>query len=476
MGTFDERPRLALSAFLMNTSSHILGGLWRHPDAQQHRFYDPQIWIDLAKKLEAAKFDSLFFADVVGLYGDHEGGWASHVRKGLQIPTHDPLTLLAAIATHTKDIGLAATSSVIQTHPFQFARQMSTLDHISNGRVGWNIVTSVLANAHINFGASTLPAHDDRYGWAEEYVAASYKLWEGSWDDDALLADKDSGIYADPAKVHKINHRGDYYSIDGPHLALPSAQRTPFLFQAGSSPRGVKFAATHAEATFLFAPHTEYVRKKDAQLTEQLAAAGRKRSDIKVFAGLSFVVGSTEEEAKRLEAEYDEYLDLHAIIAHIGGGLGVDFGGLDLDTPIGEVKTEGAQGVLEAALASTPGRNPTLRDLAYYRAKQQQVVGTPERIADTLLEWQDAGTDGVNVINHILPGSYDNFIEGLLPELQDRGIAQREYAQGSLRQKLFGRGDYLPANHPAAQYRGAFDNLSAEATERSLEFARRSEG
>ena len=179
MGTFESRPRFLLSAFLMNTSSHILGGMWRHPEAQQHQFNELGLWVDLAKKLEEAKFDSLFFADVVGLYGDHEGGWASHVRKGLQVPSHDPLVLLSALAASTKDIGLAMTSSVIQAHPFQFARQISTLDHLSQGRVAWNIVTSVLENAHRNFGSQELVGHDDRYGWAEEYVDAAYKLWEG---------------------------------------------------------------------------------------------------------------------------------------------------------------------------------------------------------------------------------------------------------------------------------------------------------
>lgn len=466
MATFTQRPRLLLSAFLMNTSSHILGGMWRHPQAQQHRFNELGLWVDLAKKLEAAKFDALFFADVVGLYGNHEGGWASLARKGLQVPSHDPLVLLSALAASTKDIGLAMTSSVIQAHPFQFARQISTLDHLSEGRVAWNIVTSVLENAHRNFGGKQLVAHDDRYGWAEEYVDAAYKLWEGSWEDGALLADKESGIYADPTKVNKINHRGEYYSIDGPHLAIPSAQRTPFLFQAGSSPRGSQFAATHAEATFLFAPHAEYVAKKNAQLIANLSAAGRTREDIKVFAGLSFVVGSTEAEAKALEAEYDDYLDLHAIIAHIGGGIGVDLGGLDLDTPLGDIQTEGAQGVLEAARASVPGGNPTLRDLAYYRAKAQQIVGTPEQIVDELQRWQDAGIDGVNVMNHVLPGSYDNFIDGVLPELRRRGLAQDEYAPGTLRNKVFGRGNLLPEHHPAAKHRGAFAEHSAAASDR----------
>ncbi|GAA3672732.1 LLM class flavin-dependent oxidoreductase [Arthrobacter ginkgonis] len=466
MGTFDTRPRLLLSAFLMNTSSHILGGQWRHPEAQQHRFHELSLWTDLARQLEDAKFDAMFFADVVGLYGDHEGGWASLVRKGMQVPSHDPLVLLSALSATTRDIGLAMTSSIIQSEPYQLARQLSTLDHISGGRVAWNVVTSVLENSHRNFGAEGLTAHDDRYDWADEYMEAAYKLWEGSWEDGAVLADKQGGIFADPAKVNKIHHRGKRYSIEGPHLAIPSPQRTPFLFQAGSSTRGRSFAAANAEATFLFAPHTDYVRKQVGQLRALESEAGRSPGDVKVFAGLSFVIGSTEEEVRRKEAEYDEYLDPHAIIAHIGGGIGVDLGGLDLDTPLGELETEGARGVLEAAIAAVPGGKPTIGDLARYRAKAQQIAGTPEQIVDELERWQDAGMDGVNVMNQILPGSYTDFIDGVLPELRRRGLAQTEYAPGTLREKVFVRGPLLEASHPAARYRGAFTEHSAAATER----------
>jgi len=465
MGTHNTRPRLLLSAFLMNTPSHILGGQWRHPEAQQHRFHELSLWADLARQLEDAKFDNLFFADVVGLYGNHEGGWASHVRKGLQVPSHDPLVLLSALSATTRDIGLAMTSSVIQSEPYQLARQLSTLDHLSGGRVAWNVVTSVLENSHRNFGADGLTAHDDRYDWADEYMEAVYKLWEGSWEDGAVLADKENGVFADPSKVNKIHHRGARYSIEGPHLAIPSPQRTPFLFQAGSSTRGKAFAAANAEATFLFAPHTDYVRKQVGQIRALEAEAGRSPGDVKVFAGLSFVVGSTEEEARRKEAEYDEYLDPHAIIAHIGGGIGVDLGGLDLDTPLGELQTEGARGVLEAAIAAVPGGKPTIGDLARYRAKAQQIAGTPERIVDELERWQDAGMDGVNVMNQILPGSYTDFIEGILPELRRRGLAQTEYAPGTLREKVFGRGPLLEATHPAARFRGAFGQHSASATQ-----------
>ena len=458
------RPRLLLNAFLMNTTSHIRGGQWRHPDAEQHRFNELSFWTDLARQLEAAKFDALFFADVVGLYGNHDGGWSSHVRRGLQVPANDPLLLLAALSGATRDIGLAATSSVVQSHPFQFARQLSTLDHLSGGRAGWNIVTSVLENAHRNFGGDGLTEHDRRYDWADEYTDAVYKLWEGSWDDGALVQDKASGVHADPDKVHKIHHRGERYSIDGPHLSSPSPQRTPVLFQAGSSGRGQQFAAANAEATFIFAPNHAHAAKVSAGVRARAAEAGRRPEDIKVFTGLSFVVGGTEAEAQRKKAEQDEFLDLDAVIAHIGGGLGIDLGGLDLDTPLGDVQTEGGRGVLQAIIDSTPGGNPTLADVARYRTEAQQVTGTPEQIADELERWQDAGVDGINIINAILPGSYTDFIDGVLPELHRRGLAQSEYAPGTLREKLFGAGPLLNERHRASQFRGAFTPENTLAT------------
>lgn len=462
-----QRPRLLLSAFLMNTTSHILGGQWRHPEAQQHRFNEMKLWVDLAKELEDARFDTIFLADVVGLYGDHDGGWASHIKRGLQVPSNDPLVLASALAAVTDEIGLAFTSSVIQSDPFQLARQLSTLDHLSNGRVAWNIVTSVLENSHRNFGADGLTAHADRYDWAEEYVEAAFKLWEGSWDDNALLADKIRGIHADPSLVHKIYHRGERYSIDGPHLSSPSPQRTPFLFQAGSSPRGKAFAAANAEATFLFAPNPENVRKNSGVIRQLALDAGREAGDVKIFAGLSFVVGSTEAEVARKQAEYDEYLDLDAVVAHIGGGLGIDLGGVPLDTKLGDVDTEGGKGVLEAIRASVPGGDPTIGDLARYRAKSMQIAGTPEQIVDQLELWQDAGTDGINIINQVIPGSYTDFIAGVIPELRARGLAQTEYAQGTLREKVFGRASTLEASHPAAAFRGAFAAHSATNENRS---------
>jgi FMN-dependent oxidoreductase (nitrilotriacetate monooxygenase family) len=464
---------------MMNTTSHILGGAWRRPEAQQHRINELQHWVELVQTLEDGGFDIAFFADVVGVYGDHEGGWASHVRRGLQIPANDPLVLLSALAATTQRIGLALTSSVIQTHPYTFARQLSTLDHLSGGRVGWNVVTSALENAHRNYGGAGLALHGDRYDRAEEYLDVCYKLWEGSWDDDALLADKTVehargvGLHADPAKVAKIHHTSANYQVEGPHLSSPSPQRTPLLFQAGSSDRGRQVAAEHAEATFSMAPRLSQARDHAADVRRRAVKAGRRAEDVKFIQGLSFVIGSTETEAKAKAADLDDSLDVDALIAHTGGSLGIDLGYLPLDQPIGELTTEGSRGHLNELRKMNPEGDMTVRDLARFRAQATRITGTPEQIVDELEDWQYAGVDGINVINATLPGSYIEFIDHVIPELRRRGMArsaaeQQAHNHTTLRGRLTGT-DRLPASHPAARYRGAFAEYSAAATERSRE-------
>jgi long-chain alkane monooxygenase len=221
---------LLFAAFVMNTASHITQGLWRDEAGEQIRFNDIDLWVSLARRLEHGRFDAIFFADVVGLYGDHRGGWENHARTGLQIPSNDPLVLMSALAVSTEHLGLAFTAAPIQEPPFNFARRVSTLDHVTKGRIAWNIVTNALENGARNFGLQGLTGHDERYRWADEYVDVLYKLWEGSWDDGALLQDRASGVHADPARIHKIHHIGERYRVEGPHLVSPSPQRTPLLF------------------------------------------------------------------------------------------------------------------------------------------------------------------------------------------------------------------------------------------------------
>jgi FMN-dependent oxidoreductase (nitrilotriacetate monooxygenase family) len=449
-------PPLRFSAFVMNTTSHILQGLWRQPDAGQTDFNSLDHWVHLAKVLERGRFDFIFFADVVGLYGDYGGSYEKYVQSGLQIPSNDPSVIASAIAFNTTDLGIAVTSSVIQEHPFNFARKISTLDHASHGRIAWNIVTSALANAARNFGYDGLEEHDERYRWADEYVDVTYKLWEGSWDDGALLQDRTRGLHGDFNKIHKIHHAGKRYGVEGPHLVAPSPQRTPVLFQAGSSLAGRDFAARNAEAQFIISPGPDAARDLIDDTRRRVVAAGRKPGDLKFFQGLHFVIGSTEQEARRKELDLDEAIDLDGMVAHLSGAVGVDFGGHDLDTPLGDIaETDGTRSIVQWVQESVRGREATVRDLGLLQGRNSRVVGTPESIADQLQRWRDAGVDGINVVNATIPGSYEEFVDHVIPELQRRGLAQREYAPGTVRAKLFGT-DLINDRHPAAQYRGAF--------------------
>lgn len=445
---------LHFNAFVMNTTSHIHHGQWRRPDAEQTEFADVNTWVELAKLLEDAKFDAMFFADVVGHYGDADADYSVYVNEGLQIPSNDPTVLLGALAVVTKNIGLATTSNIFQSHPYQFARQISTLDHISNGRIAWNIVTGTQDNGSRNFGIPRLTEHAERYRWAEEYVDVTYKLWEGSWDDGAVSKDRANSQYSDPAKVHKIYHEGERYSVEGPHLPSPSPQRSPVIFQAGSSESGREFAARNAEAVFIIAGSPELAQLQIEDTRKRAVAHGRAPEDIKFFQGLSFVIGDSEEEAQRKLAKYEEYASVEGYLAHMAL---VDPDGrvYPADTPLKDLKTNTQRGFSEWVSKAITDREPVIADIAWQSHRNNRIVGTPEQIADELVRWQEAGVDGINVINWVIPGSFQEFADKVLPVLRERGLAQADYAPGTLRQKLFGR-DQLADTHPAARYRGAF--------------------
>ncbi|MGP6169976.1 LLM class flavin-dependent oxidoreductase [Microbacterium sp. A196] len=466
----ESRP-LRFNAFVMNTNSHIQHGHWRRPEAAQVDFEDVQVWIDLAKTLEAAKFDAMFFADVAGHYGDADADYEVYVRHGLQIPSNDPTVLLGALAVVTENLGLALTSNVAQNHPFNFARQVSTLDHISRGRIAWNIVTGTQDNGARNFGLPQLTDHAERYRWAEEYVDVVYKLWEGSWDEGAILKDKGSGVYADVTKVHKIFHEGERYRVEGPHLPAPSPQRTPLLFQAGASESGRRFAAQNAEAVFILAPTPEIARWQIDETRALAVEYGREPDDIKFFQGLTFVIGDTEAEAQQKAEEYETWSSDEGFLAHAAI---VDPTGRTYppETELKDVDTNTMKGFTELLRRTITDREPTVADVASRMTRNNLVVGTPEHIADELERWQAAGVDGINVVNAVIPGSFEEFADKVLPVLRERGLAQSEYAPGTLRDKLFGA-PRLNERHPAARYRGAFSSdrtaqpLAAEAAARA---------
>ena len=286
------------------------------------------------------------------------------------MPSNDPSVLASAIAYATRHLGIAFTASILQEHPFNFARRISTLDHASKGRIAWNIVTNYLPNASRNFGLDGLTAHDERYAWADEYVDVTYKLWEGSWEEDALVQDRVAGLHADFGKVHKINHQGPRYRVEGPHLVSPTPQRTPLLFQAGASEAGRAFAARNAEAVFIASPNVAAAARDTADIRSRAVKHGREPGDLKFFQGLYVIPGSTEAEARRKAAELDEWIDYDAQLSHMSGAVGIDFGHEDLDAPVGELKTEGVQSIVGWIKDLVPGRRHAARRRPLHRYQQ----------------------------------------------------------------------------------------------------------
>jgi FMN-dependent oxidoreductase (nitrilotriacetate monooxygenase family) len=459
----NDRP-LYYSAFVMNTPSHVIHGLWRDPEAANHEINSLSHWVELARYLDGAGYDQMFFADVTGLRSPWNGSYELVAEQGMQIPTNDPSVLISALATATQNLGLVYTSSIAQSLPFDFARRISTLDHYTGGRVGWNIVTSFSDNTYRNFGHDKLIEHDLRYEIAEEYVDVAYKLWEGSWDEDALRADKQAGVHADPSKIHKINHVGPHYSVEGPHFVTPSPQRTPVLFQAGASPVGQRFAARNAEGVFISSPDPESARGLIDETRELAAGYGRDPYDVKFFQGLSLIVGRTADEAREKEARMEELVSLEGVLCHILGDAGIDAGALPLDTPVSELgEFRGVQGWARWAGEAAGTAEPTIADLGRTFERSSRIVGSPQEVADKLEEWRDAGIDGVNVFHAVRPGTFKDIAENLFPELRKRGLLSADKS-GTLRHKLSGGGaDRLPSTHPAAKYRGAFtDNSLAD--------------
>jgi len=441
--------RLILGAFTGAGVPAHGPGLWWDERAGRIDHDDLGAWTGLARTIEDAGFDLLFLADAVGSYDVYEGSRERTVLDGIGIPSNDPSVLISALAAATDHLGLTFTSATLQEHPFNFARKLSTLDHLTRGRVGWNVVTSYAENASRNFGHDGLLAHDERYAQADEYLDVVYALWEDSWDDDALLRDAERRVHADPARVRAIDHVGRHYRVAGPHLPSPSPQRTPVLFQAGTSPAGRAFAARHAEGVFLIAFDPAGAARHVQDVRARAVAAGRRAEDLLFLQGLWFVVGSTEAEARDREAELLAQVSVEGVLADLSGKLGIDLGAIDLDRPIRDVRVEGVQGIIDSLKASDPDGTGTFRDLVHHLLGAR-IVGTPERIADELERWLDAGIDGINVMDVPAHGTFAEFGAHVVPELRRRGLVPQEPPGGTLRERLFpGRDPRLPDRHPA---------------------------
>ncbi|MBH0238919.1 LLM class flavin-dependent oxidoreductase [Methylobrevis albus] len=453
-----SKPRqMILNAFDMNCAGHINHGLWSHPRDRSAEFGSLDYWVNLARVAERGLFDAIFIADIAGVYDVYKGSPAPSLLTGAQVPVNDPLLVVPTMAYATQNIGFGVTVSTSYEHPYILARRLSTLDHLTGGRVGWNIVTGYVDSAARGVGRDAQIDHDTRYDIADEFLDVAYKLWETSWDDDALLVDRERRIFADPDKVRPVRHQGEHYRVDAIHMCAPSPQRTPVLFQAGSSTRGRRFAARHAECVFTFGPTPAANRSVVREIREEAVRAGRDPYDIRVIVSQSLVVGRTRKEAEEKLADYRAHASIEGALAHFSSSTGIDFAKFDLDEPIPYVKNDANNSAVEA-ITTRSAQVWTVRkiiDSIVLGSRVPPFVGSAEEVADHLESWvDDADVDGFNLPRTVTPECLEDFVDLVVPILQERGRFKREYAPGPLRQKLFGH-PRLAAPHYGARLRDA---------------------
>ena len=444
---------IRFNAFDMACVGHIQQGMWTHPRDRSAEYLSLDYWMGLARLLEEGLFDGLFLADVLGIYDVHGGNGDAAIRNAVQVPLLDPMLLVPAMAAATRHLGFGVTCNLAWESPALMARRFSTLDHLTKGRIGWNIVTGYLDSAARAMGLDRQMAHDDRYDLADEYMEILYRLWEESWAADAVKRDRAAGIYADPARVKRITHQGRQYRLDAPHLVEPSPQRTPVLYQAGASDRGRGFAAQHAECVFLNGGPKPHVAKLVADLRARAAPR-----PIRIFVGATLIIGRTRAEAEARLAEYRQHASIEGALAHASASLGIDLAGFALDEELPEAgQSQAIRSNVEALRAAAPrATKRALIDRMVLGSRQPPIIGSVDEVAEELIAWMDqADVDGFNLSRTVTPECLEDVVRLLVPALQERGRYKRGYAAGTYREKLFGAGPLLAAPHPAAGWRQA---------------------
>ncbi len=414
-----------------------LASAWRLPEIPADSTNDFREYHEAARIIEQARFDAFFIADKLTAGAD--GSW----QYGPPVDAFEPFSLGGALAAVTERLGIVATASTTFQHPYLIARQVLALDHLSRGRAGWNIVTSYSADTVRNFGLDDHLPHDERYEIAEEALQIVRALWR-SWDEDAVTWDREAGVYTRPGSVRPIDHHGRYFQVAGPGEFRRSVQGEPVRVQAGSSGRGMAFAAAHAEMIFTAQTTLESGVAFADEIRGRVRAAGRAETDVVIMPGFSYVVGSTDEEAHRINAELIETVQPEHILGSIRDVVQLDLRDYPLDGPVPTLPdpetVQGHQSRLAVYKRIAETEKLTLRDFARRVAAQRghhQVVGSAERIADELQSWFESGAaDGFNVMPHTIPGQLREFAEQVVPILQRRGLFRREYAGTTLREHL----------------------------------------
>ncbi|KAK0612131.1 luciferase-like domain-containing protein [Immersiella caudata] len=459
-----ERPKkqLIVNAFVMMCSGHQSPGLWRHPDDESWKFGDVDHWVNLAKLLEEAKFHGIFIADVLGGYDVYKKSLDPAAISGAQWPVNEPLSVVPTMAAATKSIGFGVTVSTTYEEAYHLARRLATVDHLTKGRLGWNIVTSYLDSAARNMGRKEQVAHDDRYLQAHEYLQTIYKLLLSSWRDDAVTLNRTSGIYTDPSLLRPINHQGRFFSVPGPAITAPSPQRLPLLLQAGTSRAGKLFAAEHAEAVFVSAHSPQVVAKNIAEIrTLASEKFGRDGKDIKVLALVVPVLGKTEEEARAKLKDYRQYASTEGALALWGGWTGIDLEPYGDEEELRHVESNAVRSTVDAyARFSKGGEKWTKHTVAEHvrlGGNGPLLVGTAEQVAEELEVWvEEADVDGFNFGYVLFPQSFKDIAELLVPELRKRGLFWDDYVvpRGTYRENFYGKEGqkYPQETHVASKY------------------------
>jgi len=434
--------QLNLNLFIYPGGHHEAA--WRYKDSEPERVLDISFYQDLARRAETAKFDAVFFADGPAL--------ADNIRHASRFRL-EPLTWLSAIAAVTSRIGLIGTASTTYTEPYNLARQFASLDHLSRGRAGWNIVTTSAANAAQNFGLPAHPIHADRYDRAREYLDVVTRLWD-SWEDDALVIDKASGIFADTDRIHAIEHIGHHFKVAGPLNTPRTPQGRPVYVQAGASDDGRAFAARYAEAIFTAHQTLANAQAFYGDIKRQAAGFGRNPDHIKILPGISPFIGGTEAEAKRLEQDFNDLIQPEYSLGQLQRMIGLDLSRHDLDAPFPRhlVRTDGELGVasrFQVVLDIVDREKPTIRQLIQRLAGgrgHHVIAGTPEQIADAMQTWSENGAaDGFNVMPPYFPGGFDVFASEVVPILRRRGLFREDYTGTTLR-------DHFGLPRPESRY------------------------
>lgn len=446
--TQGKHKKMHLLGFVLNGLVNHTQSIWTHP--RHHAGFDggfakPKMWQSLGRTLERGRFDAIFIADVLAPYTNYERSSDTSLRYGVQCPVHDPAALVPVIAGATKKLGIGLTLSTSFVPPYHLVRQLSTLEHLTDYRVGWNIVTSYARAEFVAMGLDAMIEHEERYARADEFLEICYALWD-AWGEDAVIRDTETGSFVDPSRVREVDYQGKYMRCKTRPFALPlEPYRRPVLWQAGGSSSGRDFAVRHADSVFHVAPTAPTMRAYTDDIKNRLRHAGRDPDAIKIIFGLQVFVAKTRAEAEEKYAFVRENMSLEAALTIMSGHFGLDFSTFDIDADMRQAgrdpAMEGAVGQLEAIMAAGDATQPlTIRNAAEIygiSCAAPILVGSPADIADQMEHFADAGGgDGFMIFSTYVPGCYEEFVDLVVPELQRRGRFRKKYTGRTLRHHL----------------------------------------